>query len=206
MKLIIRENQYRKILLEYKNKDLINIFDQLKEFSDSVLSAAKKDMKINFRMLSTWGAAVGGVIQPLNDFIENGNFELNSFQVSLILVATASILFNESKNTIQKLLSLIKEENIESEFTQVLEKGNELKSVFVDFIDSLNITLYTITNIMSYAFIIPILPILWEMSQSGIDTKEINEILVRLVSFGSTSISGNLIKQLFNKVISRFRD
>jgi hypothetical protein len=205
MKVLINETQYKKILLESKENRITNEIKHLKKFAETVIEKVQNDVTINFKMLSTWGAAVGGIIGPLNDFISNGYFELNDFQKACILVATASILFGESKKNINKLISIIKEENIESEFETVLDKGSQLKSVFFDFMESLNITFYTITNIMSYAFIIPILPILWEMGQSGVNRKEITELSLRLISFGVVSISGNLIKEIFTKLIKRFR-
>jgi hypothetical protein len=71
--------------------------------------------------------------------------------------------------------------------------------------ESLNLTLYSMTNIMSYAFIIPILPLIWELSQKDINQPEIIEIVTRIISFGVVSVSGNLLKQLFKKLIDRFR-
>ena len=91
-------------------------------------------------------------------------------------------------------------------FSQVLKKGTKLKQTFFKFIESLNMTLYTISNIMSYSFIIPILPMIWEMSQSGIKGDEVKGIIVRLLSFGLVSVSGNALKELISKLVVRFRD
>ena len=59
---------------------------------------------------------------------------------------------------------------------------------------------------MSYSFIIPILPMIWEMSQSGIKGDEVKGIIVRLLSFGLVSVSGNALKELISKLVVRFRD
>jgi hypothetical protein len=157
-------------------------------------------------MLLIWGAGVGGVMAPLNDFIMSGNFNLNEFQVASILCATSAILFNESKSTIKTLVDHIKKQGIFEVFSQVLKKGTKLRQTFFKFIESLNMTLYTISNIMSYSFIIPILPIIWEMSQSGIKGNDVKEIIVRLMSFGLVSVSGNALKELITKLVARFRD
>jgi hypothetical protein len=157
-------------------------------------------------MLLIWGAGVGGVMAPLNDFIMSGNFNLNEFQVASILCATSAILFNENKSVIKTLVDHIKKQGIFEVFSQVLKKGTKLRQTFFKFIGSLNMTLYTISNIMSYSFIIPILPIIWEMSQSGIKGNEVKEIIVRLMSFGLVSVSGNALKELITKLVARFRD
>ena len=44
------------------------------------------------------------------------------------------------------------------------------------------------------------------MSQSGIKGGEVKEIIVRLMSFGLVSISGNTLKELITKLVARFRD
>lgn len=206
MKVVLTESQYRAILLNESTDGFTNYLKNLKEFATTVITKTEQDLKINLNMLLIWGAGVGGVMGPLNDFIMNGNFNLNEFQVASILCATSAVLFNESKSVIKTLVDYIKEQGIFEVFTQVLKKGTKLKQTFFKFIESLNMTLYTISNIMSYAFIIPILPIIWEMSQSGIKGGDVKEIIVRLMSFGLVSVSGNTLKELISKLIVRFRD
>ena len=206
MKVVLTESQYRAILLNESRDEFTNYLSNLKEFAETVITKTEQDLKINLNMLLIWGAGVGGVMAPLNDFIMSGNFNLNEFQVASILCATSAILFNESKSTIKTLVDHIKKQGIFEVFSQVLKKGTKLRQTFFKFIESLNMTMYTISNIMSYSFIIPILPIIWEMSQSGIKGGEVKEIIVRLMSFGLVSVSGNALKELITKLVARFRD
>lgn len=206
MKVVLTESQYRAILLNESRDEFTNYLSNLKEFAETVITKTEQDLKINLNMLLIWGAGVGGVMAPLNDFIMSGNFNLNEFQVASILCATSAILFNESKSTIKTLVDHIKKQGIFEVFSQVLKKGTKLRQTFFKFVESLNMTLYTISNIMSYSFIIPILPIIWEMSQSGIKGNEVKEIIVRLMSFGLVSVSGNALKELITKLVARFRD
>jgi hypothetical protein len=206
MKVVLTESQYRAILLNESRNEFTNYLSNLKEFAETVITKTEQDLKINLNMLLIWGAGVGGVMAPLNDFIMSGNFNLNEFQVASILCATSAILFNENKSVIKTLVDHIKKQGIFEVFSQVLKKGTKLRQTFFKFVESLNMTLYTISNIMSYSFIIPILPIIWEMSQSGIKGNEVKEIIVRLMSFGLVSVSGNALKELITKLVARFRD
>lgn len=206
MKVLITENQYRTILLESSKNLLNNVLEDLKEFATMVIEKTQQDVGVNLKMLLIWGAGVGGVMAPLNEFIQNGDFNLNDFQIASILCATTAILYGESKSVINELLKVIKDEGIVGEFNRVLSKGTKLKKVFLNFIQSLNMTLSSVTNIMSYAFIIPILPILWDMSQTGVTKPEVKEIVIRLMSFGLTAISGNTLRELVTKLVNRFRD
>jgi hypothetical protein len=206
MKVLITENQYRTILLESSKNSLNNVLDDLKEFATMVIEKTQQDVGVNLKMLLIWGAGVGGVMVPLNEFIQNGDFNLNDFQIASILCATTAILYGESKSVINELFKVIKDEGIVDEFNRVLSKGSKLKKVFLNFIQSLNMTLSSVTNIMSYSFIIPILPILWDMSQTGVTKPEVKEIVIRLMSFGLTAISGNTLRELITKLVNRFRD
>jgi hypothetical protein len=192
--------------LNESRDEFTNYLSNLKEFAETVITKTEQDLKINLNMLLIWGAGVGGVMAPLNDFIMSGNFNLNEFQVASILCATSAILFNENKSVIKTLVDHIKKQGIFEVFSQVLKKGTKLRQTFFKFVESLNMTLYTISNIMSYSFIIPILPIIWEMSQSGIKGNEVKEIIVRLMSFGLVSVSGNALKELITKLVARFRN
>lgn len=206
MKLIISENQYNKLILESSKDSLTDFLSDLKEFASTVIEKTQSEVGINLKMLAIWGAGVGGIMVPLNEFIENGNFNLNDFQTASILCATAAILYGESKGVINQLVKVIKDEKVTEAFEVVLNKGVKLKRVFLDFVQSLNMTLSSVSNIMSYAFIIPILPLIWEISQTGVTSQGIKEIVIRLMSFGLTAITGNTLRELFTKLINRFRD
>ena len=206
MKLIISENQYNKLILESSKDSLTDFLSDLKEFASTVIEKTQSEVGINLKMLTIWGAGVGGIMVPLNEFIENGNFNLNNFQTASILCAAAAILYGESKGVINELVKVIKDEKVTEAFEVVLNKGVKLKRVFLDFVQSLNMTLSSVSNIMSYAFIIPILPLIWEISQTGVSSQRVKEIVIRLMSFGLTAITGNTLRELFTKLINRFRD
>jgi len=206
MKLIISENQYNKLILESSKDSLTDFLSDLKEFASTVIEKTQSEVGINLKMLTIWGAGVGGIMVPLNEFIENGNFNLNDFQTASILCAAAAILYGESKGVINELVKIIKDEKVTDAFEVVLSKGVKLKRVFLDFIQSLNMTLSSVSNVMSYAFIIPILPLIWEISQTGVTSQGVKEIVIRLMSFGLTAITGNTLRELFTKLINRFRD
>jgi hypothetical protein len=103
MKLIITERQYRKILLENSNKEISEYLSGLKDFALNVIKITQENVGINLQMLSIWGAGVGGVMRPLNEFIQNGDFNLNEFETASIVCAVSAILFKESNKNINEL-------------------------------------------------------------------------------------------------------
>jgi hypothetical protein len=58
---------------------------------------------------------------------------------------------------------------------------------------------------MSYTFIVPLLPMIYDMAQSGTVTMEdASKIAQRLVGFGFLTIGGNALKEFIENIIKKF--
>ena len=88
-----------------------------------------------------------------------------------------------------------------------LNKSNELKEVLFNFLESLNITLFKVSKMMSYAFIVPILLMIFSMVKSNnLNLSDAKEVALRIVGSGVVSLSGIVVRDLITKLIKRFRD
>jgi hypothetical protein len=205
--LLINENQKRIILRESVNDEFGDMVKQNYKFVKDVLKMSSKQMGMNFEFLFTWGASIGGFVGPLNEFISGRYPNVSDVEMSLILTGIIATFYMNNKEMIRKILEKIKSEGLSEEFKTGLNKANQLKSTFVDFMEGLNITLHSVTNIMSYAFIIPLIPIVYSAVNSGaFKTGDAKEIAVRLVSFGVLTVSGIVMKELFSKLIRVFKE
>jgi len=203
--ILINEGQKKLILKESINDSFGEIIKGSYEFTKKIIKMSSEQMGMNLEFLLTWGASIGGFVGPLNDFIAGKFPELSDMELSLIITGVISLYYINNKETVKKILGKIKEVGLYDEFGVLLKKSGELKSTFVDFITSLNITLHKVTNIMSYAFIIPIIPIIYESVSSGvISSSDYKEIALRLGSFGLLTVAGVLVRELFGKLIKRF--
>jgi hypothetical protein len=116
-----------------------------------------------------------------------------------------SILYYDNKSTIKEILESIKEKGLSKEFMSAVAKGRELKQVFLDFVSSLNLTTHKISNIMSYTFIVPLLPMIYDMVQSGtVSPEDAGKIAQRLAGFGFLTVGGNALKEFIEKIIKKF--
>jgi len=205
--LLINENQKRIILRESVNDEFGDMVKQNYKFVKDVLKMSSQQMGMNFEFLFTWGASIGGFIGPLNEFISGRFPNVSDVEMSLILTGIIATFYMNNKEMIRKILERIKSEGLSEEFKTSLNKANQLKSTFVDFMDGLNITLHSVTNIMSYAFIIPLIPIVYSAVISGaFKTGDAKEIAIRLSSFGVLTVSGIVVKELFSKLIRVFKE
>lgn len=206
MRIVLTEQQYQRILLESASGKAVNKIREIIEFTKKAFDKAQTDMGYNISTLIVWGYGVGGLMKPLDAYLKTGNFELNDYQHWALIFATTAILLGENQKSIKQLMSIIKEEGLTPIFSKLLKKGVQLKEAFLDFIESLNVTMYRMSNIMAYAIIIPLLHIFYDMAQTGTTKDMIKEMVVRILGFGLISISGNVLRDLITKIINRFRD
>lgn len=205
MTFIISEEQKRQIVSESLTNKLNSVIKNNYNFVKKVISETKETYKLNFELLITWGASIGGFVGPVNDFV-NGEFpSLSNTEKSLLITGIIATYFVENKNMVSKVYDKIQEAGLEEEFKKIISKSDELYSAFIQLLSSLNLTTSKLIDMMSYTFIIPILPMLYEMANRGqINDEEVEKITIRLLSFGLLVISGKTLKQLIKKILLRF--
>lgn len=203
--IIISEQQKRNLLIETISDEIKYIVKKNTNLIKKVLKESQKQIGVDLSFLLSWGSTIGGFMSPINDYIRDNNPTLNDTDVALILTGIISTYYIDNKDLVKKIMGKVKESNLISQYKKALNKSDELYSTFIDFIKSLNMTSHKITNIISYTFIIPLLPLIYGMTeQSQLTQKDINEIVTRLTSFTLLTVSGVLMKELISKIIQRF--
>jgi hypothetical protein len=203
--ILINESQKKLILLESVNDDFGNTIEKNYKFVKKVIKLSSEQIGINIEFLFTWGATIGGFIGPLNDFIVGLRPNISDVELSLILTGVIAVHYVDNKETVNKILKHIKENGVFDIFTSTIKKSEELKKTFLNFVSSLNLTLHKVTNIMSYAFIIPIIPMIYSSVSNGVLTVDDGkEIALRLSSFGLLTITGIALREFILKLIRRF--
>lgn len=207
MKVLISQSTNRVILSESVLDDIKSILKSAKDVSFEVISSTKKQFNMDLKFLLTWGASIGGIMAPLMDYV-NGNYpELDTASAYSLVVGACSIVFFNNEKQIRKVLEKIEEKGLNDIFVDVLEKTKELKNTLTDFIESLGVTIGQVGNIVSYAFLIPIIPMLISIHvDNNTDTSMVvSKIIKSLLSSGGVAISANLLKVLLHKIVDRIR-
>jgi hypothetical protein len=204
MEFLITETQLKTILNEEHGTRLTDSIKILNEYTVNLVKQLKTFYNLNFKMLLTWGASVGGLMMPLDNFIKSGNFNLNDREEILILGAVASILFSENKKNIDTLLKKIKEDGLLDIFQIILNKGEELKSSFVNFLKSLKVSVGSFMEMTAYAFLIPILFDVLSVADKSTSIRQGSLLIAeRILASGLVFITKEAIYNVIRKIIKR---
>ena len=203
--ILINEQQRRVILVESVVNKIDKVLESNYELVKKILNSSSRQTKLDFQFLLTWGATIGGLMGPLNSFINGMDVKLSDDDVCLILTGIILTYYYDHKDKIQKVKNIIKEKGLMDVFNKVKDKTIDLKNAFSNFISSLALTSQKVTNIAAYTFLIPLIPILINVFHKDFSPNDINEIVKRLLSFGVLTVSGNAIRELMMKLSKKIK-
>jgi len=205
MNILITESQERMILNESIGREFGDILRQNSDIGKLINSQIKEITGNDKIGLLTFGASIGGLMGPVGDFLEGKYPGMNDIEISLLLTGVLATFFYSSPKLIEKIKSKISEKNLDSEFEVALSKTQELKDTFFDFMESLNLTLFKVSNVLGFAFLIPLLPYIHQLSEGKLSMMDINKIVTILLSYGVLTITSSTLKEIMVKLIKRFR-
>jgi hypothetical protein len=205
MEVIITKSQYVKLLTEEKKNEIESTFDDSKSFVKRVVGDIKKQHGMDFSFALTWGPTIGGFVGPISRYLEGTYPSLSQSDITLLTFGIIMTFFSSNKEKINKVLTLIKEKGLVTFFDRALRKSFDLKESFIDFIESLNVTFSRTSNMLSYTFLVPLVPMLKELSDMDLDPSQVAMIAKGIASYTGTAVSSTIIFELVKKIIKRFR-
>jgi len=204
MRIIITETQKRIILRESNGEEIKNTIKTNTEKIEKIIKESKEQIGVNLEFLLTWGAGIGGFMGPVEDFIQGRFPDLSETEFLLLMTGVIATYFVKSKKTLTKIYNKIKEKNLDNKFESTLKKSDSLYQSFLDLVESLNLTIHNLSNMLSYTFIIPILPNILSMVENE-SSLDISNLTKRIIGFIGVTIAGVSIKEFISKIISKLR-
>jgi hypothetical protein len=203
MDFLITESQFKTLVLENNSEQFSEYMKIMYSFAKNIVQRVKKKYSLNTKLLLTWGAALGGLVMPLDGFIKTGNFTLDDNQTALILIGCAAAMFYDNKKYFERIFEEIKNQNLEEPFKQTLSKGLELKKTFVNFISSLRISLGSVSEITSYGFLVPIIMEIIDFLKTGDFEKNLDLVVSRIIGSGLVLVVAEILRELLRQIKNR---
>jgi hypothetical protein len=205
MNVVITESQYLQILRENQENEIEQTFSNSKEFAKKIVSDAKKQYGIDFSFLTTWGSVIGGFVGPITNYMEGKYPNLSETDITLISFGIILTFFSSNKEKLNKVLQIIKDKKLVTFFDRALRKSFDLKESFVNFIESLNVTFSKTSNMLAYTFLVPLVPMLKELSDMNLTQDQVDMIAKGISSYSGFAVGSTIVYELIKKIIKRFR-
>lgn len=198
MRIIITEEQHRVILKENFKTDVIGKVESFKQYTTEILNDLKNSMNFNFRFGVTYGAGVGVVLNHVIQHLNENYSGLSESDIKMLALTAIMVVFFETKDTI-KMEKEVEDKGLGSELAAAVSFTDSLKTKFSRILKAVGSSFWRGTDIIGYAFLLPIL---------GEFTKFLNSYNVSDVDFETIAqslseatgiiISGHILKRMFN--------
>jgi len=206
MDIILTESQYLNLLVERNENKIFGVFEKSKDFAKKIFNDVKKQFGIDFTFLGTWGSVIGGFSGPIASYLEGHYPNLDEQDITLITFGIILTFFSSNKEKLNKVLQLIKEKGIITFFDRALLKAYDLRDAFVGFLESLNLTISKVSNMLAYCFLIPLVPLLKEISDLDLSKDQIDLIVSGIGHYAAVSGMSKIVESMVSSILKRFKN
>ena len=204
--IIITEQQRRVILQEMANEEMDKTIGENDKLMKRIAKQASEQIKFDLSILATFSMSIGGLMGPVEQFLSGEFPSISPMEKSLILAGIAFQYIIDNKKPLKLLLSKIKEKGLYEVYNAGLQKAELLKDSFLSFVESLGVSVKKTSNIIGYTFLIPLVPLLYQISTSGdFNETQIYDVIKRLSGFVALNVGGITLKELLSLIVKRFK-
>jgi hypothetical protein len=206
VKVIISESQKNRIIIESMGEQIKDELEEKKKLISRISKEASEQIKFDLSIMLTFSAPIAGFIGPLEDYLKGKHHELTSVELSLILSGIIFQYIKDNNEILRKIKKKIKDMGLTVYFRDALSKSEELKNSFLNFLESIGVSIQKTSNIMGFTFLIPIIPLLYHGIQNGSITPEnIYEIVERIGLFMGANYGGTTLREILSLLIRKLR-
>ena len=204
--IIITEQQRSFILCEMANEEMDRTIGENDKLMKRITKQASEQINFDLSILATFSMSIGGLMGPVEQFLSGEFPSFSTMDKSLILAGIAFQYIIDNKKPLSLLISKIKEKGLYDAYKSGLQKAELLKDSFLSFVESLGVSIKKTSNIIGYTFLIPLVPLIYQISTSGdFNESQIYEVIKRLSGFVGLNVGGISLKELLSLFVKRFR-
>ncbi len=183
MKIVITEEQYKKILVESTLKDTL------------------KDLKINTGILFTFGTGIGSFIGPVERLLSGSGFSMDERDIILLIITSFALIIKDSEGV--TLLEKVKEKGLMPTLKGVINFITNVKDVINAVAKNLVGVTYSLLDILGFTLLLnPTMKIIDEVIK---DNNISSDNVERLLSGAALAVIVYSLKSVFGKLKGKFK-
>jgi len=165
--------------------------------SKKILNDFDETWDLNLKLLSTWGAALGGILLPMKSWIEQKYPDLSYEQVILVLMGSIISFFYDNEYFINVIVKKIKKEGLMEEFKQSTIVSQKLINSLTNLLNKMNFFGNDNVDYLSFAYVLPML----EDLKKEISIDNLDAVSNRIYNSGVVLTNKSNIKFFLRKLI-----
>ncbi len=206
MEIIITEEQHRVILKENFKSDVIKKVESFKQYTVDVLNDLQSSMNFNFRFGVTYGAGIGVVLNHVIEHLHENYSGLSDTDVKMLALTAIMVVFFETKD-ILKMEKEVEEKGLQNELVDAVSFTESLKTKFSKIFKAVGSSFWRGTDIVGYAFLLPILGEFTKFLQSyNVSDIDFDTIAKSLSEATGIIVGGHVLKRMFNSLSEKYRN
>jgi hypothetical protein len=200
---IITESQMRGLLTEQIDKTVDQLVHKNHENIQSMLDKSSNLLGEHKEKLSDMIWEFCGFAGVVSDYVKEEFPDLPNSSVNLLTLGAVCKYFYPNEELQEKIETKMIEKNLTKTFEKTIKKCDKLKKTLISFLESVFERKTKGNGFKKYAFILPLLPAIHDISTKG--NKEHVKILInKLYEVDHFSDSGNTVKNLVSKISNTF--
>jgi hypothetical protein len=206
MEIIITEEQQRIILKENFKSDVIRKVESFKKYTSDIIGDLKNTMNFNFRFGVTYGAGIGVVLNHVIEHMHGKYSGLSDTDIKMLAVTAIMVVFFESKDLI-KMENEVEKKGLDSELVEAVHFTETLKTKFSRILKAVGSSFWRGTDIVGYAFLLPILGEFTKFLQSyNVSDMDFDTIAQSLSEATGIIVGGHVLKRMFNSLAEKYKN
>jgi hypothetical protein len=190
---ILKKSLLKESVQDKLSQDLMILYSDSKK----ILNDFDEIWDLNLKLLSTWGAALGGIMLPMKKWIEEKFPQLSYKQVILVLMGSIVGFYYDNEYFITNILRKIKKEGLLDQFKQSVIMAQRLNNSLNTLLDNIHFYGDDFVDYLSFAFVLPMM----EDLKNSVNSDNLEIISDRMVNSGFILTSKSKMKFFLSKLL-----
>lgn len=205
MKVLISEEQYKRVILEQAQKEVKSLMDAQMDMGRKAVEDASKWIGFDYKFLLTYAMGIGGLLPTVTKWLYNQEPSLDEAQITALIISAISLVFFETKTASEEIRNKMKEKGLESELDKTVTFLEKTKNWLSSLFDAVPEIVMKASNILAYTFLLPLSTYITNIVPD-VNTAEAMIATIEGIAMNKVAnFSGAYLKTLLKDLISKVR-